>query len=742
VSNSNGKPTPEFVASFDYHDELDQLLFQVLRREPGRDDAKKDFIQRRCHPKGGWVWALAAGWYRRDAKGDWRPLREGQQPGPGDEELPAARRVLYRLPELLRAPKDRPVFIPEGEKKADALAALGLLATCNAGGANKWNPEYTEDLKGRHVFILPDNDEPGRQHAQGLAVAIHKAAASVTILDLPGLPPKGDIIQWLEIPGNDRAAFDALLARVPEWRPPDPPRPAATTPQSAEAAPPLPLDEPAAAPPFPLEVLPERLQQYVEELAWAMSCPTDFAGAAVLALGGAAIGNRRRLQIKQGYNESACLFLAIVAPPGCAKSPSLEKVAGPLHAAQARCVVEWRDAKKAWEKDDPKKRGEKPTLRRVIVDDFTFEKLKSILVDNPEGVALPLDELSQVVAAINQYKQGRGSDRQMLLKLWSSASIITDRSGDEDGPAIVPRPFVGIVGNVQPAVVQALKGDRRRGDLAADDGGLDRFLFAYPDRAPAVGETWREVSEEAERLWADVVESLLALKMEPNPLGPRPPLLRLDLDARRVWQRFTEALADEMNAEDFPNHLRGPWSKLKAYCARLALIVDCLRRACGEQPGGEVGAESLERAVRLVDYFKAHARKAYSAIGADERLEDARRILDSLARNPEMETFTRAELYRNLRRYFGRPEALEPPLRLLCEHRYLTSSLPDRGGRPGPNPERYTVNPLWDRATRTRDPQVARDRGREAPAGAEPVDPVDSVYGSAGGGTENGEVEL
>ena len=45
-------------------------------------------------------------------------------------------RVLYRLPEVLAAGE---VWVVEGEKDADSLAALGIVATCNAGGAGKWS---------------------------------------------------------------------------------------------------------------------------------------------------------------------------------------------------------------------------------------------------------------------------------------------------------------------------------------------------------------------------------------------------------------------------------------------------------------------------------------------------------------------------------------------------------------------------------------------------------------------------
>src|SRR6202042_2118876 len=70
----------------------------------------------------------------------------------------------------------------------------------------------------------------------------------------------------------------------------------------------------------------------------------------------------------------------------------------------------------------------------------------------------------------------------------------------------------------------------------------------------------------------------------------------------------------ETEAPDFPDSLVGPWSKLVAYAVRLALIVHLLRTACGEPLPDEVDAGSLERAFRLVAYFKSHARAVYDLL--------------------------------------------------------------------------------------------------------------------------------
>lgn len=180
-----GRPAAATEATYQYRDADGKLVFEVVRR------AGKRFLQRRPDPAGkdGWTWNL-----------------QGVQ------------RVLYRLPELLAAPVDSTAFVVEGEKDADRLRSLGLVATCNPGGAGKWRKEYSTPLKGRHVVVLPDNDDPGRAHAAAVLKALSGVAASVRVVELPGLPEKGDVSDWLDSGHTGQE----LLALVDQQKPEEP----------------------------------------------------------------------------------------------------------------------------------------------------------------------------------------------------------------------------------------------------------------------------------------------------------------------------------------------------------------------------------------------------------------------------------------------------------------------------------------------------------------------------------------
>jgi RecA-family ATPase len=216
-------PSARIVALYDYKDADRTLLYQVLRLEP------KSFRQRRPNGNGGWTWKL-------------------------DE-----RRVLYRWPELLEFP-DATVFITEGEKDADRVAQLNLCATTVAYG--KWTNECVAALAGRDVVILQDNDEAGRKKALETAAALHGTARTIRVVELPDLPNRGDVSDWLDAaPARDAVALAEACFAQPEW-----------TPDSAEALPDRekhnPGEDSTRAPALPFLNLAAWQDQSVPERQW------------------------------------------------------------------------------------------------------------------------------------------------------------------------------------------------------------------------------------------------------------------------------------------------------------------------------------------------------------------------------------------------------------------------------------------------------------------------------------------
>ncbi len=122
--------------------------------------------------------------------------------------------ILYRLPELQEADPSLPVLIPEGEKHVDRLWADGFVATCNPMGAGKWRDEYSQHPRNRDCVLLADNDEAGRRHVAQVARSLLGIAASVKIVELPGLPENGDVLDWLDS-GHSCEELQAIIDETP-----------------------------------------------------------------------------------------------------------------------------------------------------------------------------------------------------------------------------------------------------------------------------------------------------------------------------------------------------------------------------------------------------------------------------------------------------------------------------------------------------------------------------------------------
>jgi hypothetical protein len=193
------RPTPaaakqkargRLVEVYDYRRLDGSVAHQTLRWEPKGFSQRQpavpgtDYSQRKLSQDGAWV-----------------------------NDLVDCETVLYRLPELVQAiAREEVVFLVEGEKDANNLARLGLAATCNAMGAEKWEKRYTSALAGADVVIIPDNDPAGEKHLRLVADALQGAAKRVRVLYPPGVGQHGDISDWLAAGGTMEKLLELVAA--------------------------------------------------------------------------------------------------------------------------------------------------------------------------------------------------------------------------------------------------------------------------------------------------------------------------------------------------------------------------------------------------------------------------------------------------------------------------------------------------------------------------------------------------
>jgi hypothetical protein len=294
-----------------------------------------------------------------------------------------------------------------------------------------------------------------------------------------------------------------------------------------------------------------------------------------------AIGNSHVVEIKKGWIEGAVLYIAVVGDPGSKKTPALKVAIAPAKERQVALqrafreamneyhaeVRQWQlDKKRAGENDEPAPPPpEQPVLQRTIVSDTTVEALAELLQENLRGLNCIRDELAGWWRSMDQYKGGKGSDRQVWLEIWSTGFFLVDRKGRKE-PVFVPRAFVCVTGSTQPDKLPELKN-------MSEDGLPDRFLYAFPDRVSS-RDNDNEISDDAIAGYQEVYDRLVGLEMMVDENGePYPQRVKFTEKARKRWGTEADALREEMEHPEFPRDLEGPWSKFEAYLARLSLIL-------------------------------------------------------------------------------------------------------------------------------------------------------------------------
>jgi hypothetical protein len=390
-------------------------------------------------------------------------------------------------------------------------------------------------------------------------------------------------------------------------------------------------DEPEPAP-WPTGLFPPVLETFLAEAAEATSSPPDFAGLTMLVTAGAAVGNSRAVCLRENvWLEAPRFYAANVGDPASGKTPAMDAVLAPYQTLQLRQLSQWRAARDAYDQakgDYEQAVKENRTLpedqrqplppvpeepadpERFIVVEATKESLAPLLEQNPRGLLMPQDEGTGWVHGMDMYRGGRGNDRQFWLSAWSGKSYIVDRKAQGVVPVSIPRPFLNVICGLPPDLLNEFADRRNR-----KDGFLDRVLFVMP-RALA-GTDWTEttVSAASREAWKNTLTRLRQLAMQETEDGvPGYRAVNLSPAAKAAWVAWYNAHGAEIRSPDLPAQLIGPWGKLKSYAARIAVVLHCVWLVQSHADEGDLGAACLERALRLVDYFKSHLRAVYARL--------------------------------------------------------------------------------------------------------------------------------
>jgi len=212
------------------------------------------------------------------------------------------------------------------------------------------------------------------------------------------------------------------------------------------------------------------------------------------------------------------------------------------------------------------------------------------------------DEISAWINEMNQYKGGKGSDKQFWLSMWSMLPMLITRKLSE--PMLVNKPYIPVLGAIQPDLIFSLNSNEK-------DGFINRILFSMPKSIKAY---WTEKDMD-EAIKEEYVTRCLELRKL-----FKTDVLRLSPEAEGLFKSYYNKLVDLIEDESNPL-IESSLSKMQGYTGRFALIIQLVNHPNSEQ----VSETSMKFAIQLSNYFIAHMRKVMGVISEDK---EAKEVID------------------------------------------------------------------------------------------------------------------
>ncbi len=209
---------------------------------------------------------------------------------------------------------------------------------------------------------------------------------------------------------------------------------------------------------LPLEdVCSKPLYETLNAHSKAIGCPMEFLYYPLLSITAGCMGVRSEIQINQEWKEPAILWIAVGARKGEKKTPACSRLLKPLFDIQ-------QSMRDSCEEGEPRP--------QLIIDQFSFEELHSVMSNNGGQVMGLYDELESFWQSLDVYKPaGCSMDRKTLLKLYNGYHW---QRNYRSVKGFLPRTCLNISGFIQPQFLVDLLSTNDA------DGFTDRHLLTCP----------------------------------------------------------------------------------------------------------------------------------------------------------------------------------------------------------------------------------------------------------------------
>lgn len=360
---------------------------------------------------------------------------------------------------------------------------------------------------------------------------------------------------------------------------------------------------------IPLDAFPAKIQDMILALGRQENYTIEYMMASLLVAVSTAIGNAVNIRIRGGWISNSVLYMILVGRPGTGKTPPLDFAFRPIRKYDAQAVKQFKLEMEQYnnliESNKGKKENttplpDKPVLRRTIISDFTPEALMRALDDNHRGVVVYVDEIMGMFNAVNQYS--RGQLIEQLLTAFSGKPLDISRCS-MPVPIHIEYPFINIVGTMQTTRMHELieKGYK-------ENGLLDRIIFVYPSSQEISDWQLDEDSsfasfEKYSNMWESIINKVIDLPFSDNDNVQS--ILDFSPEAKAHFTNWRNNAIRAVNQIRDDGLVDSRVIKAPMITARLALVLQILRWACGEVHKNFVDIDSTKSAIALSEYFES-----------------------------------------------------------------------------------------------------------------------------------------
>ena len=361
---------------------------------------------------------------------------------------------------------------------------------------------------------------------------------------------------------------------------------------------------------IPLNAFPAKIQDMVLALARQENYSIEYMMASLLAAVSTAFGIAVNIRIRGGWISNPVLYMILVGRPGMGKTPPLDFAFRPIRKHDAKVIKQFKSEMEQYnniiesnkgKKEDCAPLPEKPILRRTVISDFTPEALMRALDDNQRGIVVYVDEIMGMFNAVNQYSKGQLIEQ--LLTAFSGKPLDISRCSMPI-PIHIEHPFINMVGTMQTTRMHELidKGYK-------DNGLIDRIIFVYPSSQEI--SDWQDEGntfatfDKYSSMWENIINKVMSLPFIVNEDGEIvPDILDFSSEAKAYFTNWRNAAIHAVNQIQDDGLVDSRVMKAPMITARLALIMQILRWACGEVHKKIVDIDSTKSAIALSDYFE------------------------------------------------------------------------------------------------------------------------------------------